>query len=51
MTDKEATDILDQVVEVSQVTIKDARLIIEAWKKIKNKVNGRSSKGIPADNV
>jgi len=43
MTDKEAIDILDQVVEVSQVTIKDARLIIQAWQKIKTKVNGRSA--------
>jgi len=51
MTDKEAIDILDQVVEVSQVTVKDARLIIEAWRKIKNKINGKSGKTISADNV
>jgi len=46
MTDKEAIDILDQVVEVSQVTIKDARLIIEAWKKIKTKVNGKEKSSL-----
>jgi len=41
MTDTEAIDIINQCVNNVQVTVKDAKLIIEAWEQLKTKLNGR----------
>ncbi len=37
---KEAIDIMSQVVDNTQTTVKDAKLILEAWETIKTTIDG-----------